>query len=266
MNHYFALLVGLLSFNNAYCMHRTRSLQELRHRNRAAFLYNHIPESLKNRSLTYYRSLIQQEDQFSCGSRMLSNADSLARAVYKTKTEGTTFENNLAYYLSNVNKLETIHRKIRSVHPEFNSGTELYDYQIYHAIDTKLHLLKDRFLTIYFDETHGMTTLDFTQMGAETYQSFCSRENNYVPLTQSRSFSYLLRQLKEKYDMIHFGCLTNEHWFLATIILNSHLKAQLFVIDSANNDVEHCPNMHHVIDQLLHYVAKKNEQLRSKES
>lgn len=252
----------MIVYNTSNTMERTHSSESLRHRIREP-LYNHVPVSLKNRSLTYYRSLIQQADEFSCGSRMLAHADILTRVAYKTKTEGISFETNLINYLSNQSRFEKVHQKIKSINPEYDYQAGLYDDQIYNAIEKKFPLLKDLFLTVYYDATHGMTTLDFTHMECETYQEFCADEHNYIPLAQSRSFRYLLNLLKNKYDMAHLGCLVNNHWFLATVMINQSNRVQLLVIDSENREFKNWPDMHHLVDQLLHYVKQKNEEIKS---
>lgn len=223
-------------------------------------LYNRIPEKFKNRSLIYYRSLLQQADDFSCGIRTMFQIYSLESAAQKEALEDRSLESTLSNLLQNKKMLSKIRRRVQQcIEPGYDLTQGVYDYHLYDAAYTKLQHLKDKFLVLYLtDGTNQINTHDLTQHEQETFYEMCVEENQ-IPISKSQTFKNLIGQLDKPSDTAHFACLTSHHWFLATIKLNKQGKAQLLVFNTTNYDLDADGNIYFMIDQLLDEVATINE-------
>ena len=121
-------------------------------------LYNSKSELLLKRhrsSFIYYKALLEQTDNFSCGYRMLFHMLCVEKSITKAK-EQTNFEEYLGLLLKNERYLKKYTTKIQDyieeIEPSYNFSDGLTDRQVISFIASKLPHLKEKVLTIYIDE------------------------------------------------------------------------------------------------------------------
>lgn len=229
-------------------------------------LYNEVPGCFKRRPFTYLKSLNEQWDEFSCGHRTLFHALAIERAVKKAR-RGIPLTKKLSWLLKDQKSLCDIYGKVTSYINETESDTDqsqgLYPHQILGTSQKKLPMLKDKLVPIYC-ETDGEITIthnpkhdQYTLFPDEYFES--SEDLIHVKIKDSYELSFQLSKLKEPYDTTHFACFMNDHWVLATALLNVNYKAELIVIDSSNHDMTSNQSMITTFETLLECVEEMNK-------
>lgn len=228
-------------------------------------LYNHVPGRFKKRRFTYVKSLNEQRDNFSCGHRTLFHALSIERAVKKAR-RGFPLEENLSWLLRDEKSLSDVYHKVTSYINETKADTDqslgLYAYQILGTSQKKIPMLKDKLVPIYC-ETNGEITIAHnpkhnqdTLFPDEYFENL--KHPVHVKIKESEELSFQLNKLKEPYDTTHFACLMDDHWILATVILDVNYKAKLIMVDSSNHDVATNKSMITTIETLLECIEEMN--------
>lgn len=207
--------------------------RSIHHKRNSRHLYNSVPRYLRNK-VTYYKALLEQapEDQHSCGQRTLFHALALKEGLQRMR-ENIPLSASLRSLLSN-EKLywktyHRVNRDIRTENPGYDFTEGTCGKQLVHAGNTFAQL-KDNVVPLYFENNQLKTLMDNSEIMNEE-----DLEDPYTTVRNSEKFRTQTDKLQHPLDSIHFPILIDEHWVLASIMLNYAGKARLIVMDSCNS-------------------------------
>ena len=247
---------------------KLRLRSKLLHVHHRSSIYNRLPKSFKKRPIVYYRSLMEQYDKFSCGHRLLFHALSIERAAKKAKRENIPLEKSLSWLLKDQESLSDVWNKISShineTNPSFDQRYGLYAYQLFEISQTKLPMLKKKLIPVYLKNNNEVMALENPDKKDQA-TIFCqeylesTQDEKFCKLHESTDLPLILDKLQEPFDTAHFACLFDDHWILATCILNEQTKAELLVFDPENNDISDSQAMRSTLAKLLDLTEQINK-------
>lgn len=228
-----------------------------------------LPKRLKS-TFVYYKALLEQSDNFSCGYRMLFHILCIERAVRSAFEKQTNLEEFLAPLLRNERYLHKCARKmqdyIHSIESDYDFSNGLTDQQITGFIETKLPHLKEKILIMYIDaEDNELVTKESERLTYKTgiHQTISTKikGEEFIKLDNSKQLHSNLRRLSAPFDTCHFACMLSgnpNHWISASIHIDAYNEAKLSIIDSNNTYIEQRPVMGQCIEKLMNYVEEVN--------
>lgn len=233
-------------------------LQTIHKRHPRDYLYNNIPEELKD-SVTYYRALLEQRkpDAHSCGQRSVFHALALEEAMQRMKERNIPVHMSLRFSLSSAewyeNVYATINIMIQAETPWVDLRTGTCGDQLARAANRHFPVLQDKLLPLFlFNE--GLCIVD---NGIPAHPSslnagkFSYSNKRYKFFGNSDEKYLQFSKLKQPYDIIHFlAMLDNQHWVLASVMLNFRREKRLLVIDSCNTFLQNYPSLQTLITLL----------------
>lgn len=226
------------------------------------YLYNSIPLHLRGKA-TYYRALLEQAhpDEHSCGQRTIYHALALERAMAEIKG-GTPLHVSLRRLLANERLYKSMDTKINSM---IQSEEPLCDIsegtrgdQLARAGDL-FPALRNKILPIYLknNKLKMIDTGTHSVLSLAGIKAIPQDDISYKNLWDADEFFLQLSKLKCFLDTIHFpALLDNQHWVLASVMLNYKSKPQLLVFDSCNQMMHDYPSFQLLI-RLLHRELQK---------
>ncbi len=222
------------------------------------YLYNSVPSEFKGQ-VTYYRALLEQTspDDHSCGQRAVFHALALEHAMQKVH-RGIPMGLSLRSSFSNMITYEwvalQINHRIQKDDPLFDIKDGTHGNQLARAGNTEFPQLYDKLLPIYLSKN----TLDIIDNGNPPYPATLNADKysplfntKYKPLSNSGELYLQLSKLRRPFDIIHFpALLDNQHWVLASVMLNYKCERRLLAIDSCNIFLQNYPSLQTLIRLL----------------
>lgn len=249
------LVLVLFSVNICITCHGMQSeMPQLVHKKRSrSSLYLDIPLSIHKK--TYFAQLgarLEQDDYFSCGYRTLFHAHCFEEALAKAMERSMPLEEFLDNFLKNEQTLHDLTSQmltyIQDKYPKHDLSKGIASNHLMNFVRKRLPKLKSKIKHISLKKKDDIYSLEWKETGQNIHDS--------------KRFHDYLTSLEKPYHSCHFACFLpsdTNHWALASIITNMNNAAKLYFIDSNNNQLCDKPDMKFVVEQLLVYVEKINQ-------